>query len=819
MGLQVLVRAGAGKLVRMRASSVRLLASPSVLLACLLLAPLRAQHEPGHSRHGATFDEGPRQAAYLMLGMSEQVHFPVEGIAAEAQRFFDQGVTQLHGFWYFEAERSFRQVLVLAPGHAMAYWGIALANIEAPARAAGSIARAVAASGALPDRERRYVDAWAAFYQLDDQARAELTSGDDARVQAAITALAAKNEKREQKLDDERYRQLLKDLGTIVYEYPDDLEAKALLAIHVWLAYDWGAGIPIVSHTAVDALLDQVFAKAPKHPAHHYRIHLWDREDGRRALASARQIGDSAPGIAHQWHMAGHIYAKLDRHAEAAWQQEASGRVDHAHMRRDRVMPFLIHNYGHNQEWLARSLSYLGDVDAALGIAKNLAELPRHPKFNRLDESDSIAGYARARLVQVCEDFALWRTAVELDRSGHLEASDDIGGEVDRLGLLGRAWFRLGDVDAGDRIVAAVGDLLVRARQRRAQLIDEAESAAFAAAPEPKKVREAASEAAKKPTDQVQSVLQLQRELAAERLLATGDAAAALVIFEAQRGLSKLLLADAHLAAGAADKAVEVLEAEVKAQPRRAASMLRLVIALEAAGTEASKARAEELRGQLRGEPFELADVELTKLARIHSPGLGLRLAVPGDAEPLFPDVRTFGDDFGPRPELATLGPVHWQPWSAPSCTLPKVGGGTLAIGAGASTRPTLVVFYLGFGCLHCVEQLHALRPKVAAFGALGIDVVAVGSDTLAAATEAAAALAPDQALPFPLLADPELAAFRAFRCHDDFEGMPLHGTFLLDAEGRVRWQDISYEPFVQIEWLVGEAARLLRLPAQAGGK
>src|SRR5262245_6419154 len=63
----------------------------------------------GHSIHGEAFDEGPRQAAYLMPGMP-QLDFPVTTTNLEAQKFFDQGVGQLHGFWYFEAERSFRQV-------------------------------------------------------------------------------------------------------------------------------------------------------------------------------------------------------------------------------------------------------------------------------------------------------------------------------------------------------------------------------------------------------------------------------------------------------------------------------------------------------------------------------------------------------------------------------------------------------------------------------------------------------------------------------------------------------------------------------------
>jgi hypothetical protein len=48
---------------------------------------------------------------------------------------------------------------------------------------------------------------------------------------------------------------------------------------------------------------------------------------------------------------------------------------------------------------------------------------------------------------------------------------------------------------------------------------------------------------------------------------------------------------------------------------------------------------------------------------------------------------------------------------------------------------------------------------------------------------------------------------------------MPLHGTFLVDADGRVRWQDISFEPFTQFDWLLAECQRLLALPAGAGSK
>ena len=55
----------------------------------------------GHSVHGEAFNDGPRHAAYLMPGMGK-VHFPVTSKKPEAQAFIDQGIAQLHSFYYFE---------------------------------------------------------------------------------------------------------------------------------------------------------------------------------------------------------------------------------------------------------------------------------------------------------------------------------------------------------------------------------------------------------------------------------------------------------------------------------------------------------------------------------------------------------------------------------------------------------------------------------------------------------------------------------------------------------------------------------------------
>ena len=95
------------------------------------------------------------------------------------------------------------------------------------------------------------------------------------------------------------------------------------------------------------------------------------------------------------WHMPGHTYSKLKRYQDAAWQQEASARVDHAHMMRDRVMPDQIHNFAHNNEWLTRNLNYLGRVNDAVALAKNMIELPRHRKTTPWPSPDSPIDYGK----------------------------------------------------------------------------------------------------------------------------------------------------------------------------------------------------------------------------------------------------------------------------------------------------------------------------------------------------------------------------------------------------------------------------------------
>src|SRR5260370_39560418 len=68
----------------------------------------------------------PTLPAKLLPGMGA-VHPPMTTTNPEAQKFFDQGVAQMHSFWAREAERSFLQAAALDPSAPIPQWGIAMA--------------------------------------------------------------------------------------------------------------------------------------------------------------------------------------------------------------------------------------------------------------------------------------------------------------------------------------------------------------------------------------------------------------------------------------------------------------------------------------------------------------------------------------------------------------------------------------------------------------------------------------------------------------------------------------------------------------------
>lgn len=768
----------------------------------------------GHSYHGEFLNEGPRQQAYI-IGGTGAVDFPVTSSSKEAQAFVAQGLGAIYGFWFLEAERSFRQAAALDPDCAMAYWGAALATKGNEKRAKGFIAEAVKRKDKVSERERMYIDA------LDKYLKADA------------------NKKKE------RAEAYAKALESIALKYPDDIEAKALLALQLYL--NNRSGSPILSYLAVDGLLDKVFAKQPMHSAHHFRIHLWDYKKAEKALASAAVCGQSSPSIAHMWHMPGHIFSRLKRYEDAAWQQEASARVDHAHMMRDQVLPDQIHNFAHNNEWLIRNLNHIGRVRDAVDLAKNMIELPRHPKYNTLAKRGS-TNYGRMRLFETLSRYELWTELIELCNTPYLEATDNEKEQVKRMLHLGIAYFEVGDTGAGESIVTTLKDRLAEKEAKRDAAMEEAAKKEMEKAVDAKTLEKARQQAiekaksdgvedeaelenlgrqaeekskkeqlekkkkqidkarndAKKPFDS--AIGELTKAIAAietSQAVARGDHKEALSLSrKAGRNVSTLKRAKIRFLAGEQDAALEEIKKEVE---RHKGEVHPLAIYVELLAEAGKMKEAEEQFQNLRdtSSSIDKASPVFTRLDRV-----AVEL---GHTEDWVPAVK-LRDDIGERPALDSLGPFRWSPSPATPWELPTANQERVSLSS-YSGKPVVVIFYLGFGCLHCVEQLHAFNPMYEEYQKAGIDIVAIGTDdveTLQLSIQGLADSEPKKEIQFPLLSDSELDAFKAYRAYDDFEKQPLHGTFLIDAQGQVRWQDISYEPFMDAKFLLKESQRLL---------
>ncbi len=726
----------------------------------------------GHSFHGEAFNEGPRQKAYLMKGMG-RVRFPVTTDKQEAQLFFTQGVSQLHGFWYFEAERSFRQAAMLDPDCAMAYWGMAVANRNNAERAKKFINSAKERQKNSSKREKLWINSEVNYW-----------------------ADTKKSEK-------DRRRKMVRDLETIIYDFPDDIEAKAFLA--VWLWQSSHKGLTISSHMAINTLIEDVLEIEPTHPCHHFRIHLWDGEKPERALASAANCGQASPGIAHMWHMPGHIYSKLKRYQDAVWQQEASARVDHAHMIRDRILPDQIHNFAHNNEWLTRNLNFLGRVNDAVALAKNMIELPRHPKMNTMANPNSpidygkrgSARYGRTRLIETLLKYEMWQEIINLSQTVYLSKTTIPEEQAKRLAAIGAAHYSLGQVDKGAEALTNLDEIIAKLKQLKIEAGTKAEEKARNEKKNDNDTNKAMVDAMNKFNNRFKIINQYKSELLAYQSVVDKDKDSFKKQIEKASRMSRERKAQLNLKMGN-KKEAQKLASQAAKSASEVHPLANYADILWKCGKENEA-------------------IEQFKLLRKISPHIDIEHAVFNRLSPISKKLNLPDDwrikhepsnDVGERPLLDTLGPFRWTPSPANAWTLADGQGKKHSL-TDYKGQPLIVVFYLGKGCAHCIEQLSAFTPEVDRFKQAGINLVAIGTDNLGGLRETFQ-LDKKKPFPFPLLSDASLKIFKKYRVFDDFEKQPLHGTFLIDRAGLVRWQDISYEPFTEVEFLLKESKRLL---------
>jgi peroxiredoxin len=789
----------------------------ALFLLCFSLLNLHADegHDglPGHSQHGEAFNEGPRQAAVLIPGCGK-VSFPITTKKPEAQQFFNQGVGQLHGFWYYEAERTFRQVATLDKECAMAFWGMAMANVNNEKRAREFTKKAVALKAKANAHEKLWITTLENFYKEDK---------------------IDKRDKKQRSLD------YIRDLETIVQEHPGDVEAKAFL---VWKIWQSNGEAPITSNQAVDALMDQIFAANPQHPAHHYRIHLWDGSKPARALKSAAQNGQVAPGIAHMWHMPGHTFSKLKRFDDAAWQQEASTRVDHAHMIKNWILPDQIHNYAHNEEWLVRTFNELGRAKDGMGLARSQIRIPQHPAFNTLDKEGDTASYGRTRLIDTLILWELWEDLLKETDSPLIGPVTQPGHEAKRLRARGLAFFHKGDAKSLASTIAALTEIEVKAKAKEAADKAAADKATADKATADKATADKATAdkatadkatADKATADKVatnkakdtavKTVAPKQENAKPVAIAAKGKegekkknpATAALTDLRALQAvltkdksagetltkateMPKPLLANLYLKLGDKKKAEEL----VKNYPQDLAGLAAKTEMQQALGkTEEAKKTFE----QVRKLAFAM-DGHLPVKHRLDA--LAKTYGITGEWRAPAPKR----EDSGVRPALETLGPMYWHPPAAPKWEALTLEGKTVT-SAQFAGKPHVLIFYLGAACSHCMTQVNAFAKAAPDYEKAGIALAAVTLEPLSLAGRITEQMSTKKLPPFPIYCDPSQAMFKTFRAYDDFEAEPLHAALLVDAKGRLRWLDISWQPFSDTAFLLREAQRLLKLPEE----
>jgi peroxiredoxin/tetratricopeptide (TPR) repeat protein len=692
----------------------------------------------GHSAHGEAFDVGPREKPWVIDGIGV-AHFPITTGNPEVQKWFDQGNALLHSFWDYEAERAFRWCLKLEPDNAMAYWGLARASeirgLGGKQRPADMIREAIKRRDKVTPREQLYIDAMAAQV-LPDPLSGAAAGGERAK----------------------------KILETLCVKYPDDMEARALLALNNMGSDRYGT----------ELIIREILAKQPDHPgAHHYRIHNWDYHEPEQALESARRYGDIAPAIGHALHMPGHIFSIVGMWNEAAISMDAATRREKQYMQQRLTFPFNNWNYGHNRNYLSYIQEQMGIVEAALFGARQLIDAPLDPEANA-DAFNSSHSYGIASLARGLLKFERWD---DLLKENNIPWRDILSDKVNRAYFEARAYLGKGDLEKVEKSMAAHAALKDDVEKNKAGLVNQ--------------------------------IYDIQvPELKGRLALARGETLIGLKFlsdaaekeFEFQKTYADPpfypeslynSLGEAYLQTKSPVLAAQAFEKALTLTRNDLFALSGLVRALAASGEQA---KAQDAMARLLYVAAD-ADKGLAILQRALATGIA---AAPRDSSP--GAQRNYL-----RTSLEKFGPEKWEPYRAPALDVKDSAGHRVTLDE-YKGKNVILVFYLGAECPHCTRQLHTLGEKKDEWERLNTVVLAVSN---ASPETNSAGLKAFGDLPIRLLSDDHFANAHRFHSYDDFEEMELHSTILIDKQGRVHWARTGGDPFSDVAFLTKQLERM----------
>jgi len=311
----------------------------------------------------------------LSLSAIGRQHHPIQTKSAEAQAFFDQGITLFYGFNHEEAARSFRRAGELDPASPMPLWGVALAagpnyNLDVDAErekvAYETVQKAEILAGHSPQIEKDYVAALAVRY-----------SGEA----------------------NPNYKKLALDyasaMGSLAQKYRDDLDAATLYAESLMNLNPWKLwsldGRPWERTEEIVQVLESVLRRDPNHAgANHLYIHALEASPhAERALPSAKRLETMVPNAGHLVHMPAHIYIRTGDYAAAAKNNVDGVRVDKVYLRESGTFgsTYDVIYYSHNLHFLSAAQAMAGNFAAAKRAADEL-EAHIRPMFRRMPESE-----------------------------------------------------------------------------------------------------------------------------------------------------------------------------------------------------------------------------------------------------------------------------------------------------------------------------------------------------------------------------------------------------------------------------------------------
>ena len=342
----------------------RLLLSASLACVILLAAPAaRAQHD--HDMHG-----GAPATLRTDLG---SLHHPISTANAEAQKFFDQGLTLVYAFNHHQAVLSFQRAAELDPKSPMPYWGIALAL--------------------GPNYNETQGEDEKGAYEAIQKAK-QLAAGASQAEKEYVDALALRFTKEDKPDFDKLGRAYAAAMRDLCRTYPDDpdactLFAESLMDLHAWAL--WAVdGKPAENTPEVVSTLETVLRKWPDHPgANHYYIHAMEMApDAERALPSAHRLETLVPGAGHLVHMPSHIYIRTGDYAAAVKSNQDAIAVDNKTPSPVPNMNYTMYR-SHNVHFLLAAAMMDGEYSVALAAAKDLdaranamvAEMPMAEQF------------------------------------------------------------------------------------------------------------------------------------------------------------------------------------------------------------------------------------------------------------------------------------------------------------------------------------------------------------------------------------------------------------------------------------------------------